>query len=357
LALLAFTFALPGIASADSVDPASVDARISRTGTVVVQKTVTVSMHPPPNAPVDVFFLFDTTGSMDPFLEAAKLGSADILAGVAGLGDLAYGVGAYEDFPISPFGGPADLPFDLVQDFTGSQADTIAAIASLSTGFGGDIPESQLHALNQVATTTSWRENSTRIVVWFGDAPGHDPALEPGYPLPTTLNDAIDALVAENIVVQGIDVSAPPPGLDATGQATAITDATGGSLFSGLDPGDIDAVSQLVIDAITEVVLTYHTVELQLVGDTNFTDVTISPAAINGDFDRADGDQDFVFSVEITGKGAIGIDEFEIHALVDGVPVAVETDRVEVVPEPGALALFGVGSLLVSGAVRRRSRR
>ncbi|MDJ0850256.1 MAG: PEP-CTERM sorting domain-containing protein [Myxococcota bacterium] len=353
--LLVLLLALPGLASADSIDPDSVEAKIVRGETISIHKTVTVSMDPPSTAPVDVFFLFDTTGSMDPFLNATKAASATILAGTAGLGDLAYGVGSYEDFPLAPFGGITDLPYQQVQDLSSSVPGTIASIASLDTGFGDDRPESQLHALTKVATTTSWRADSTRVVVWFGDAPGHDGTLEAGYPLPEGLGDTIQALQAENITVQAIDVGAPPPGLDETGQATAITDATGGMLFDGIDPMDPDALAAMVIEAISDVVLTYQTVELEVVGDTDNTTVEILPHEYEGDFDRRDGDREFDFVVDITGH-SLGVDEFEIRALVDGVPIAVETDRIEVIPEPSAVAFFGLGSLLVSAAVRRRSR-
>ena len=47
---------------------------------------------------------------------------------------------------------------------------------------------------------------------------------------------------------------------------------------------------------------------------------------------------------------------FEVRALVDGGLVATELDDITVTPEPSAVALFGLGSLLVSRAVRRRAR-
>jgi len=66
-----------------------------------------------------------------------------------------------------------------------------------------------------------FRTDSTRIIAWFGDAPGHDPSN--GH----SLSDVIAALQAADIRVIAVNVGA----LNSTGRATQITNATGGVLL------------------------------------------------------------------------------------------------------------------------------
>ena len=127
---------------------------------------------------------------------------------------------------------------------TGVTADVQTAVDSWSAGGGCDTPESQLNALYRLgigddgaATPTSvgYREGSSRVIAWFGDAPGHDPSNEHG------LQAAIDKLTAKGIRVVavnlgGLDSDSPPispfnlPGCasNCSGQATKIAHDTGG---------------------------------------------------------------------------------------------------------------------------------
>jgi hypothetical protein len=123
-------------------------------------------------------------------------------------------------------------------DLTGSAATAQAAVNSISAGGGGDTPESQLNALWQIGSggnAISFRPGSSRIVVWFGDEYGHDPSN--GH----TLADAIASLKGVDAKVLALSVGADQ--LDATGQATAITTATGGTLTTGIPAGGVsDAI-------------------------------------------------------------------------------------------------------------------
>ena len=94
------------------------------------------------------------------------------MAGTSGLGDVAYGVGEYKDV-----GDP--FVYRLNQDITTDTAAVQTGINAWVASGGGDWPEAQLYALYQVANTVAWRPGSTRIIIWFGDAPGHDPAGPP----------------------------------------------------------------------------------------------------------------------------------------------------------------------------------
>ena len=86
-----------GVALADSITPTSVTADLAIGESLIVAKTVIVTEEPPTSAPVDVFFLTDSTGSMGPQIAAVKASASTILADTAGLGDLQWGAGEYRD--------------------------------------------------------------------------------------------------------------------------------------------------------------------------------------------------------------------------------------------------------------------
>lgn len=211
LALMAFT----SIAGAQ-VDPATVDATLAPGESIVVNKTVHTP-EIPPNP--DIVFLADTTGSMGGAIANVEANAATILSTIAGSQPTAqFAVAEYRDI------GDAFV-YQVTQDLTSSQTDTQNAITAWTASGGGDTPEAQLIALLGLATgDISFRADSTRVIVWFGDAPGHE-APEAGYPSRAAV---IAALNAADITVIAVNVGFG--GLDSTGQATDITTATGGSL-------------------------------------------------------------------------------------------------------------------------------
>jgi len=118
---------------------------------------------------LDVFFNVDTTGSMIGSIQNLQnsLVSTIIPTIEAELNDTWFGAGAFEDFPVDPFGwgfectgfgGSApDQPFELLQQMTNSAANVQTAVNNLSNGgtpigCGRDLPESNIEALYQIAT-------------------------------------------------------------------------------------------------------------------------------------------------------------------------------------------------------------
>ncbi|MCX4242990.1 vWA domain-containing protein [Paraliomyxa miuraensis] len=117
---------------------------------------------------MDVFFNMDTTGSMDGEVSNLQnsLSATVVPSIVATIPNTQFGVGAYEDFPVAPYGesnctygalGGPDQPFQLFQEITDNIPAVQAAVNQLgiggnAIGCGNDGPESAVEAMYQIAT-------------------------------------------------------------------------------------------------------------------------------------------------------------------------------------------------------------
>jgi hypothetical protein len=326
---------------ADTVVPANYSTSLKPGNSVTITKTVTINSGTPTSAKVDVFFLADTTGSMAETLLTVQSGAAAIIAGTAGLGDVAYGVGEYRDV------GDAFV-YRQNQDITKDTAAVQTGLNAWVAEGGGDFDEGQLFALYQVANTTSWRPGSTRILIWFGDAPGHDPAgPEPG----VTEAQAIAALVAKTIKVLALDMGL----LNEYGQAQRIADATNGQYYSGID---VDQIVTKIQDAIITSFDTYNTVSLGTALVPAGLTTRIVPPSYTGSFDRS-VDRTFTFNVTFTAVSA-GSFNFSIPVLVDGGTMATEQDLIQVggllgFPLPGYTPSTAPVSAIMDNSVLERT--
>lgn len=260
-----------GPAASASIDPTTNDLVLELGDEECETVTVTI----PPSAGVskaDVYLLADTTGSMGSVLAAVQAGANAIIAGAPPGVDIAFGVGNYRDLP------DTNPPFDHQLAPDTNAANVTAAVNTWSAAGGGDLPEGQLFALHRLAEapggTIGWRPNSKRIIVWFGDAPGHDPicAALSGLGFGITEANATARLVAEDITVLAIstdtgiaaaldgdptiggDYSPTCPVGGASGQATRIANATGGTHVSGINAADIvDTIIDLIESAVAAI--------------------------------------------------------------------------------------------------------
>ena len=329
------------IVAGDTVVPSNYSTSLKPGASATITKTVTISAGTPTSAKVDVFFLADTTGSMSSTLLNVQNGAAAILAGTAGLGDVAYGAGEYRDV------GDAFV-YRLNQDITTDTAAVQTGInAWVATG-GGDWAEGQLYALYHLANTVSWRPGSTRILIWFGDAPGHDPAgPSPG----VTEAQTIAALVAQTIKVLALDVGS----LNYYNQAQRIAAATNGQYYSGINVGQIVVKIQ---DAIISSFATYSTVSLGTSLVPTGLTVNISPPSYTGAYDRSI-DRIFTFNVTFTAVSP-GAYSFSIPVLVDGGTMATEQDNILVgallgFPLPGYTPFTAPVSAVMDNSVLERT--
>lgn len=115
---------------------------------------------------LDVFFAVDTTGSMGGEINQLSRSLQNVIipqVKKAAAKDAWFGVGAIDDFPVSPYGssncngGPDDQPLVLLQPMTDSLMDAQNGVAQLmrggsTRGCGADTPEGQMEGLYQVAT-------------------------------------------------------------------------------------------------------------------------------------------------------------------------------------------------------------
>jgi hypothetical protein len=230
----------------------------------------------------EVLLLIDRTGSMTEEIDEIRAALRDSIAPamVDTIPEVRLSVATFADFPVTPYGDPGDLPFELRQQSTTALSAVQAALDSILLGSGADTPESQVEALFQTATglgfppwvppsscaagtvgAPCFRSEGSRIVLLFTDAPFHNgPSgsipYEPGaMPIrPASYAEAVAALNGIGAHVLGI-WSGEDWGredMDAIARDTGAVTATGapivydiGMTGEALDTGVIESVRTL----------------------------------------------------------------------------------------------------------------
>ena len=322
-----------GVARAQTLDPASVTQTLRPGDAFDVSKTVTTPPIPPRP---DICFLADTTGSMGGAILNVRNNATMIM-------NLVRAVQPDSQFCAAQYRDAGDTPvFQVDQIVTATTADVQTAINTWAAGGGGDTPEGQLHALTLLTSAAGFRPDSTRIIVWFGDASGHDPSVGG-----ETLASTIAALTGGSVRVIAINVdSGSGDGLDATGQASAITAATGGVFLPSATPGQ---VTNAIIAGLTNL-----PVEVSMASDC----AAVTGGAITTTFVPATqtitsgGSAVFTETIHVS-SGAVQGQTYVCrdHALLNGSPmldaegnlvVETKTITVEDITAPSARCVQGV---------------
>ena len=215
----------------------------------------------------DVVFLADTTGSMGPALQNVRSNIANIMQNVIGAQpDAQFAAASYKDEVA--FCATDPYTFRIEQSLTPTTSTLRAAIDpnpdiansgwQTAPGQGCDQPEAQLNALYRIGVgddgnvdlpkLIGYRSGSSPVVVWFGDAAGHDPSA--GH----TESDAIAQLQGRGARVIAVNMtSLENSSLDSTGQATRIATATKGVVKSS---NDASQVSQAILAGLSDLPVT-----------------------------------------------------------------------------------------------------
>src|SRR6185369_6602774 len=182
---------------------------------------------------VDGVFVVDVTGSYTDDIATFKAQATEIIAGITALGNnVQIGLVSFGDFSDGN-------PYMLNQQLTYLTDFIAPALAPLSASGGGDLPEADLEALYQLATTDiGWVGASKKVVLLATDAPFHNSDVEPAYPGHGYIA-TLAALKAQGIVVYGL-----VPDLTTIADMDKIAADTGGKVFT------LGAGSAGIVDAI-----------------------------------------------------------------------------------------------------------
>jgi hypothetical protein len=275
------------------VSPEEVTLVLQPGGSDLIEKLVGLQAIPPNP---DIYFLADITGSMDGAIAAVQANAGSIMAAILAVQPTAqFGVGSYRDYPYD-----ALPPFYHQLAITADTTAVSTAIGTWAAGGGSDGPEAQFYALNRLAASgdplgIGWRGLGTPIVVWFGDAPAHDPvpnaATGLGYDI-DEVNVTADLVAAGiKVIAISLDSGGYAAGIDddpnigggdyaaaygiaengSPGQATRIAAATGGAYLFAATP---EEAADAVLDGIAELTTDVWGV---VTADPGLT-VTLSPA-------------------------------------------------------------------------------
>ncbi|NET03559.1 MAG: hypothetical protein F6K09_05935 [Merismopedia sp. SIO2A8] len=350
------------------VSPATNDLILSMDQTLaeVVKVTIPKSGIVPK---VDAYFLADTTSSMRNAINAVKEGISDVLTQIGELGaDVQFGVGEYKDFP-APDPDPSRHRYVFAHNhsLSANTAQIQAAVNAWTVTGGRDVPEAQFYALDKLAEAPGgeigWRADSRRIIIWFGDAAGHDAICQQISNLSYDITEAsvTAKLVAEKIKVLALSLESDgaPQGLDddptknrsdyytsscgasvgTVGQGTRIAKATGGKIVQGVSA---ETITETIINELAAQITAIGNVSLVASGETAQFVGAIAPAEGYGPLSR---NQDHEISFDVSWLGTVeatyedqvftgSLDVVADGEVIGGKPVTITVPLDEEIPVP-----------------------
>ncbi len=169
-------------------------------------------------APIDLTFVLDVSTSMAMEANALRMGIADIYAAARALTtDTRFSLVVFVDDALvvngcAPFGTVDELTAEFVRwrDFCSTNESPVSRNDNL------DCAENSLDAIYAAATTCTWREGATHILVHVTDDTFEEPPFEyssgpfgGGIPAVRYYNEVLDALVTREIRVGAFAMEVP----------------------------------------------------------------------------------------------------------------------------------------------------
>jgi len=197
---------------------------------------------PPPiyGGKLDVAFVIDTTGSMQPYIGAVK-SFANVFAGQLASSGANFQIGLvdFKDAEVDAYGAQVDLPF------TNNAASFQNAVNALSADGGGDTPEYALSGVQTAITGLAWRSGAKKTIILISDAPYKDPESLTG------LTTASVSRAARNLDPAVVYPVLTDETIDAS-QYQPLADDSGGKLYVASDP---TAVANSITEALRSTII------------------------------------------------------------------------------------------------------
>jgi hypothetical protein len=267
----------------------------------------------------DLVLLQDLSGSYRDDIEKLREVAQDITEILPG--SVGYGVASFVDKPVTPFGGEGDYVYQTELGVTTNPESFLSAIAGLELGAGGDLPESQIEALLQLARRNDeikFRSGSRRVVVLTTDADFHkagdytrNPVDSPsGTPVPPNNGDGsleggtgekedYPSVAQVKDALEDADIS---PIFLVTGEQPFQTYE---NLVTDLERGLVLELAENSANIVTQIRKGIETLNQVLVtNDPSNVVESINPEQLELELDPA---ENFLFEVNLQNPGANGI--------------------------------------------------
>lgn len=198
----------------------------------------------PVDAKADLVFSMDTTGSMTGEITNLQNSlSAIASAATALVPDMNFAAASWRDFPLSTFGEPGDLPWELRQAVTATLAQVQNALNSMSAAGGNDFPEAGYEALYQLGAGTGISWGTGSVPAYTGEGLGGVGFRAGSQPLAIHITDATSHA--------DTDYGATVPDAHSQAEAFAALGALGARVLTVLSGTDATAASQLAEIAVS----------------------------------------------------------------------------------------------------------
>jgi len=330
--------------------------------------------------PLDVFFLVDTSASMEPTIRGLRNGMQDIVNELAEARiDAQFGVGEYKDYPITGYGDNRtdDFAYRLNRAIGPADESLEEGLEALRASGGGDPPESQLTALYQAATGAgepgciddgigdvsacvpdgqgaNFRKEALKVIVHMTDAEFHDGIQHPSPAfgeVSSTLRDKGIEHIALSVygmdgdegrgdlmrMTADVDTTAPPGGVDCDGNGS-IDIAAGEPLLCDVADWDGSGYINLTPSILATLKAITRNVEVQMVAESGGLVVD----ALEPDGERLvdiTDPSEMATTVTYTCPASLAKEttEIDLALLVAGVRAAEATATVKCLPIPAAV--------------------